>query len=306
VGATSLFTTAEDLIKWAHNFSEPTVGGDAVIQQMLELGVLNNGTVLQYAFGLFIDEHRGQKAVGHSGGDAGFRSHLVMFPEQDLSVVVLSNLGDFAPGTKAMEVADILLADVLEAVEEETAATTVSVDPAALERLAGVFAVEGLPPFEFMVEDGTLWLEVTGQGKFELEARSELEFFLAIAQATVMFKEEGDGSVDSCTLFMGGRDIAGKRLASISLSESELAAYAGDYYSPELGTTYSIVVEDGGLIAAHRRHPAAELTATEPDTFAGSHWWFSGVAFERGDQGDVTGFLLTGGRVRNLRFEKVK
>ena len=105
---------------------------------------------------------------------------------------------------------------------------------------------------------------------------------------------------------MGGQELAGRRLDPPSLSVAQLAAYVGDYYSPELGTTYSIAAEDGGLVAKHRRHPDSGLIATEEDRFSGSNWWFSGLAFERDDRGEVAGFLLTGGRVRNLRFDKVR
>jgi len=305
VGATSLFTTAEDLTKWTRNFSEKKVGGPAVIEQMLERGVLNNGTELQYAFGLFIEDHRGQRTVGHSGGDAGFRSHVVMFPDQDLSVVVLSNFGSFDPSGTALKVADILLEDMLEPVEEEAAAQPVEVDPAVLERLAGTYAIESFPAFTFSAEDGKLWLEVTGQGKFELEPRSEMEYFLAIAQAKVVFTPDADGSVNNVTVGMGGRELTGRRIHPAALSDEQLSAYVGDYYSPELRTTYSIVVEDGGLVAKHQRHPDSKLVAAEPDKFSGTQWWFSNLAFQRDDRGDVTGFLLTGGRVRNLRFDRV-
>ena len=54
VGATSLFTTVEDLAKWIQNFDDGRVGGAAVIEQMHERGILNNGGKLNYAFGLVL------------------------------------------------------------------------------------------------------------------------------------------------------------------------------------------------------------------------------------------------------------
>src|SRR4029077_202975 len=91
VGATSLFTTVEDLAKWSQNFEDAKVGGPAVIQQMQEQGKLNSGETINYAFGLVIGKYRGLKTIGHGGADAGYRSNILRFPEQRFAVAILSN-----------------------------------------------------------------------------------------------------------------------------------------------------------------------------------------------------------------------
>jgi len=57
-GATSLFTTAEDLTRWMGNFFDARVGGPGVIRQMQEQGILNDGKTIDYAFGLMIGQYR--------------------------------------------------------------------------------------------------------------------------------------------------------------------------------------------------------------------------------------------------------
>ncbi len=52
VGATSLLTTAEDMVKWVGNFAHPTVGDTALIEQVSTLGKLTDGSAVNYAFGL--------------------------------------------------------------------------------------------------------------------------------------------------------------------------------------------------------------------------------------------------------------
>ena len=69
----------------------------AALDKMFETGVLNNGKKLNYAFGLVMREYRGIKTVRHSGGWAGFRTHIVLFPEQKFSAAVLSNLSTMKP-----------------------------------------------------------------------------------------------------------------------------------------------------------------------------------------------------------------
>ena len=112
VGATSLFTTVEDLALWHTNF-ETGVVGQSVMDQMHTQGVLNNGEVIAYAFGLSIDVYRGLKRVQHSGSDAGYRSHFVRFPEQNAAMIVLSNLSTANPGQRVKDMTDVYFEGVL-------------------------------------------------------------------------------------------------------------------------------------------------------------------------------------------------
>ncbi len=101
VGATSLFTTAEDLARWLLNFEDPQVGGSDGIAMMLEPGVLNDGKKLNYAFGLVHSKRKGLDVVSHGGSDAGYRTVVIHLPQKRLGVVVLSNLAAFNPANAA-------------------------------------------------------------------------------------------------------------------------------------------------------------------------------------------------------------
>ena len=90
------------------------------------------------------------------------------------------------------------------------------------------------------------------------------------------------------------------------LSEAELREFAGSYRSPELDSTYEIIVEDGQLVADHWRNARSVLTPVGPDTFAGDQWWFPEVRFVRAGSGRVTAFTVTGVRVRELIFQRVE
>lgn len=87
------------------------------------------------------------------------------------------------------------------------------------------------------------------------------------------------------------------------LAPDQLAEFEGDYYTEELDTTYTIRVRGDQLVAQHRRHDDILLTHAE-DHFLGAAWFFPEVHFTRDDTGRIIGFRLTGGRVRNLYFEK--
>lgn len=115
-GATSLFTTPEDLMKWASNFETMKVGNANVMAMMEEKFVLNKGDTINYAFGQDISTYKGLKTAAHGGADAGYRSFLVRFPEQRVAIAVFSNLASFSPGGLSYSIADAYLANSLQEV----------------------------------------------------------------------------------------------------------------------------------------------------------------------------------------------
>jgi CubicO group peptidase (beta-lactamase class C family) len=307
VGATSLFTTVEDMARWVQNFDDGRVGGQAVIQQMLEQGKLNNGRKIDYAFGLVIGKYKGLNVVEHSGGDAGYRSHVMRFPDQKFAVVVLSNLSTFNPPGIARRVADIYLADLLPREEGTPKAAEVpraKVDTSTLDSYAGRYELQGGMVLEISREGDVLRAQVAGQPKVELVPQSDTKFVVSMIGAEVVFNRDAKGAVEGFTLHQGSQDIPAKKVEPFTVDEASLAEYQGDYYSEELGTTYSIVVKDGKLLAQHRRHDDIVLSPASRDQFSGSAWFFSKVSFVRDNEKRVVGFRLTGSRVRNLRFEK--
>ena len=109
VGASSLFTTVEDLARWNRNFRTGEVGGRRVVQQLQEMTTLAGGAQVGYAFGLVHGSHRGRRTVGHGGTDAGYRSEFLRFPVEDLAVAVLCNIRSTDPARLARDVADAVL-----------------------------------------------------------------------------------------------------------------------------------------------------------------------------------------------------
>jgi CubicO group peptidase (beta-lactamase class C family) len=111
VGQGGVMTTVLDLAKWDGNFDSGAVGGPGFLRRQLELGKLNSGDPLTYAFGLQIGTYRGLDLVEHSGSTGGYRAVLTRFPKQRTSIAVLCNVSNAAPVTLAHRVADHLLRD---------------------------------------------------------------------------------------------------------------------------------------------------------------------------------------------------
>ena len=124
VGATSLFTTVEDLAKWAHNFEQPTVGDHRLISEFNEISQLRhgektvlrvlNGDTLYHAKGQLLRNYRGVQVYKHGGHDAGYRAFLSRYPDENMAIITLSNDEHYEIFTRGMELAEFYLGHKME------------------------------------------------------------------------------------------------------------------------------------------------------------------------------------------------
>lgn len=309
-GATSLFTTAEDLTRWLDNFRTMQVGGPEIRRSMTTRAVLENGERISYALGVVVGTYREQPLVEHGGADAGFRSQVMWFPGDRVGIAVLSNLASANAGGRARQVADVVLGLATEDADDEaleTEAGAETEDGAPVEVPAEILATyEGrfrtsMMSVAFEVRDGDLWL--TSPEEIALVPRSDSVF--TDDGATLFFHRRGD-STDSLTVVAeNGIRLEGVRVTPITLDEP--AEYVGTYYSPEIETLYEIRAGSDGLVVYHLRHGEMPLAlGDELDVFTGDRFFLRGLRFTRGDDGRVDGFRLTGGRVRDLRFVRLE
>jgi plasmid stabilization system protein ParE len=133
---------------------------------------------------------------------------------------------------------------------------------------------------------------------------SETKFAVKGVGGEVTFERGDFGKIARFKLERPGQSQTANRIESTEATPAQLAEFSGDYYSTELGTTYKLVIKEGQLITQHRRHDDISLTQLEGDRFRGAQWFFQRVQFTRDADKRVIGFRLTGGRVRNIRFDK--
>ena len=243
-------------------------------------------------------------------------SALARYPDQDFAIVVLSNAGNFNPGSTVAQIAEFYLEDQMisaektkaadppEAGEEQPATETTTAETAPLEDYVGDYALEVGLLVNVMLEGDKLMGQGQGQPKVELAAEGGDTFSIAAIGARVDFQRNEEGAVDGLTLFQGGQEMPGKRFERADPSADELARYAGRYYSPELDTAYSLSVKEEKLVATHVRHGEIELSPTTADEFTGNRWYFGEVVFERDTDGVPASMLVSSGRVRSVRFER--
>ncbi len=64
----------------------------------------------QVGLSWFLGEHAGHRTVGHGGGDTGFRSYILLLPDNNIGVVLASNWHRTNTGDIALGILDLIQA----------------------------------------------------------------------------------------------------------------------------------------------------------------------------------------------------
>jgi CubicO group peptidase (beta-lactamase class C family) len=307
VGATSLFTTVEDLSLWSMNFSNLKVGDSTIINKMNKPAILNNGKPFGGALGQFVGEYKGLKEIQHGGADAGYRSYLTRFPDENFSVIVFSNSAEFNSGRMAHKVVDIYLKNKIKTEDkpEESTSEEVTVDENVLGTYVGDFELQ--PGFIISISsnDNQLSAKATGQEEVALTPISTTEYKVEGVEAKIEFIPNEGENIVLLKFHQGGQIMEAPRVKIFDKSSVILSDFSGEFYSEELSTTYNFTVVDDSLVAKHSRLSDFNLNPVKEDMFYGEAWFFGQVEFIRDSNDIITGCKVSNGRVRNLYFEKI-
>ena len=210
-GAGGLYSTTADLLKWTHWLhSEKT---DTTLLSQESKAALMNPVVQMlpeespgtfYGYGLVIDNHLGQKRVQHNGGISGFASSLSYYPDENLTIAVLSNLETAPSGQIANDLAAIALNQPYEIPEQKE---PIALDPALYEKYIGNYQLLPEMQVEISVDNDQLIAQATGQDSFVLYPTSETEFFAQAVDITVTFSLTETGTVEGFTLTQMGQEL---------------------------------------------------------------------------------------------------
>jgi CubicO group peptidase (beta-lactamase class C family) len=102
-GAGAIYSTADDLLIWDQALNHPKSLGLADLRPMFT--DYGHG----YGFGYVIATQEGHRRWWHNGDVAGFRSIIARYPDDKLTVIVLSNDGDAPVGRFSQDLAEVYL-----------------------------------------------------------------------------------------------------------------------------------------------------------------------------------------------------
>lgn len=308
-GATSLFTNIEDLAKWVRNFYDIKVGDSNTINALQRTTSLNNGKPQSYAQGIFVGQRNGYKELSHTGGDAGFATFLAVYPTEKMGFIVLANIQEVNPMGKTYDMVDMFLkngkADPGKGKITIDSSLAVIKDSMSVKPILGSYLSEEgikftLSNFRDMLylNDGRRMhlLSKQSNSDYTLLNDTAVHVHIRMINKDTILNIATPNEVFTAKKFWTEKEIPLNRLKEIT----------GTYICPELNTNYSIELKDKELWLIHQKYNDSKITVIGPNNLSTGNWWMSNLVIRRNNKNVIEGFNVTSGRIRGLKFNKVK
>jgi len=209
-GAGALRSTANDMLTFvAANLGAMTSPLAPAMSAMLADRRPTGMPGLEVALAWHIATRNGDDLIWHNGGTGGYRSFIGFNPRTKIGVVVLSNTSTLAG------VDDIglhVLDPRLPTMPPPKAHTEVTVDPNLFDGYVGAYQLA--PNFVLTVtrEANRVFVQATGQPKFEIFAEGAKEYFLNAVDAQLSFVTNEAGQATAVILHQNGANVTGQRI----------------------------------------------------------------------------------------------
>lgn len=228
-GSSAVYSSIDDLQKWILNLETGRVGGKNVLSLLATRDTLNNGKMLDYAFGNFFGTHKGTAKIEHLGLLAGWRTSIARYPDEKLSVIYLSNDANDASYQRAWTLAEIFLRGIktvpltvkpLPAIKdylEKTGPLKPAKDTIDLSGYEGTyFAKELNVAFTLKVIDSILTIVLPRFDDIYLKAGKPDMFTTTFPEfgRRIEFRRDTTGKLTGFFLTTGGRGILFSRLGN--------------------------------------------------------------------------------------------
>ena len=318
-GSTGIVSHPRDLLLWAHALSVGEIGGTDVSGAVAMLdarSTLSNGRRLIATNGQEYRNFRGLDTWSHGGSTAGFRSFLLRMPDErqnkQVAIAVMGNRSDFLKAAFAFDMAEIVLADRIEA---EEIADFFPETGDQLDRYVGdyqlfaglVFSLRSngdALTFATFGEEGTPLPQV-GKGAFLLNPASELRLeFHDFAQ--------GPSGADRATemRWQVSEDgyIPARRVAMLPMPQTppNTDELIGTYYSETLQQAIMLYAQEGQLWLRTGDAQHVPFARYQPDTFRPeAETAFQRLKFTRDSGGTVEAVIVSAPLANDIEFRRI-
>jgi serine-type D-Ala-D-Ala carboxypeptidase/endopeptidase len=202
-GAGALRSTANDLL----TFVAPNLGYvksplAPAMATMLSVRRPAGATGMEIGLGWHILTRDGHEIVWHNGGTGGFRSFIGFERKTGMGVVVLSNAGT----SGVDDIGQHLLND------NTPLHTQIAVDPKLFDGYVGRYQLASNFILTITRNGARLFVQATGQPKFEIFPESERDYFLGAVNAQITFDTDSQGRATGLVLHQNGKNKPAKRL----------------------------------------------------------------------------------------------
>lgn len=306
VGPTSLFTTIEDMNKWANNFNSKTIGNKRIFKLMEK--VEKSG----FAKGQFVRNYKGFKMIYHSGSDAGYRLYFARFPKLGYDFTVFANASYISAYDEILKLIDHYLQEEYPKTNDKEESDKpfkynedifITLSSNELKQFEGRYYDNEEKEFWTVeLKNDTLYcyggqlsetvkLHPVGERNFKIKDTPY--------DISVNFKEN---DYDEPILEFRVPDLIWlwlERRESVNISD-----YLGRYYNDELTTEYDLIKKDNELYLSHQKLDDIKIAHINDSYFMSKNRNFSEIRFQRNNAGKIVAFSVENSGVENMTFSR--
>ncbi len=109
LGDGGVYSSLDDLARWHASLDRAPLVGDSLWRATSTAFTLTNRTPTEYGFGWFVDRLHGRRRLRHHGETRGFTNAVSRFPDDGVTIVVLTNRTGSEPWDIVDALADLYL-----------------------------------------------------------------------------------------------------------------------------------------------------------------------------------------------------
>jgi CubicO group peptidase (beta-lactamase class C family) len=205
--AGSIYSTVGDMYKWIKGVAS----GQILSKDSWKMAFTPH--LNHYGYGWWIDSLYGRKYITHSGGVPGFMSNIIYFPDEDVTIILLNNFGNYGESLLPVNLglSAILFNNVTLTWQKRD---EIKVDKTILKGYTGEYSFDDKAKIFITWKHGLFQAQGnsgTDLPKLSLHAESENKFFLKEVDIEFEFVRDSFGKVIRFQLHQNGKTTEWKR-----------------------------------------------------------------------------------------------
>lgn len=205
--AGAIFSTTSDMYKWAKAIAKMEILSPDSWTDALKPHLQN------YGYGWYIDSMYGHKTIAHGGGIPGFTAYMSYFPDDDITIILLTNEGWFNEGLATIN-SNLSAICFHQPYELFHKIMFVQLSPQLLKKYIGRYDFDKKHHVYITLENDTLQMEAPQGGlpKSPLFPRDENNFYLKIIDARIEFVKDASGNISGLISHYNGKNEVCKKV----------------------------------------------------------------------------------------------
>ncbi|MEL7002909.1 MAG: serine hydrolase domain-containing protein [Bacteroidota bacterium] len=296
-----LFTTLKDQLKYEGALQTTNTNKLLTISQKAIPGTY----IDEYGFGLELNKKLGRTSVSHSGSTGAYHSQLFRFPEDRLSIMVMSNNGTLSSGSIANSIASFLLEDKAENSDEYFAqAIKATSSQISQDNMVGEYANPENEIIRILEKEGSLYWKTGNNNAIKLNKESSnLYSWESNTEMKLGFELNDEHGNIFNVYYPGSEPRVHKKLPLFTPDLTYLKALQGDYVSDELNIGFNLKLNNQQelLLTRHEDGDGNPVEIIQRDHILLSNYR---MAVERDTFDQVSDIFISYGQLINMRFTK--